>query len=57
LISDDAGNTKDPVLMPWAATQIQATNDDILHGVRDIPCCCKKAFPNSSCDARPHDFG
>jgi hypothetical protein len=30
-------NTKDPVLKPWAATQIQATNDEILHGVRDIP--------------------
>jgi hypothetical protein len=30
-------NTKDPVLKPWAAAQIQATNDEILHGVRDIP--------------------
>jgi hypothetical protein len=25
------------VLKPWAATQIQATNDEILQGVRDIP--------------------
>ncbi len=30
-------NTKDPVLKPWAAAQIQATNDEILHGIRDIP--------------------
>ena len=30
-------NTKDPVLKPWAAAQIQATNDEILKGVRDIP--------------------
>ena len=30
-------NTKDPVLKPWAAAQIQATNDEILRGVRDIP--------------------
>jgi hypothetical protein len=30
-------NTKDPVLKPWAAEQIQATNDEILRGVRDIP--------------------
>jgi hypothetical protein len=25
--------------------RIQATKDDILHGVRDIPRWCKKAFP------------
>ena len=30
-------NTKDPVLKPWAAARIQATNDEILQGVRDIP--------------------
>jgi hypothetical protein len=30
-------NTKDPVLKPWAAAQMQATNDEILRGVRDIP--------------------
>jgi hypothetical protein len=30
-------NTKDPVLKPWAAAQIQATNDEILRGVRDVP--------------------
>jgi hypothetical protein len=30
-------NTKDPVLKPWAAAQMQATNDELLRGVRDIP--------------------
>jgi hypothetical protein len=30
-------NTKDPVLKPWAAAEIQKTNDEILKGVRDIP--------------------
>jgi hypothetical protein len=30
-------NTKDPVLKPWAAAQIETTNDEILKGVRDIP--------------------
>jgi hypothetical protein len=30
-------NIKDRALKPWAAAQIQATNDEILKGVRDIP--------------------
>jgi hypothetical protein len=30
-------NTKDPVLKPWAAAQIEKTNDEILQHVRDIP--------------------
>ena len=30
-------NTKDPILKPWAATQMQASNNEVLHGVRDIP--------------------
>jgi hypothetical protein len=30
-------NIKDPVLKPWAAAQIQKTNEEILKGVRDIP--------------------
>ena len=29
-------DTKDPVLKPWAAKQIQETNDDLLSGKRDI---------------------
>jgi hypothetical protein len=31
------GDTKDPVLKPWAAAQMQASNDEVLQGVRDIP--------------------
>jgi hypothetical protein len=31
------GNTKDPVLKPWAAAQMQASNDEVLRGERDIP--------------------
>jgi hypothetical protein len=31
------GDTKDPVLKPWAAAQMQATNDEVLKGIRDIP--------------------
>ena len=30
-------NTKDPVLKPWAAAQIELSNDEVLQGVRDIP--------------------
>jgi len=30
-------DTTDPVLKPWAAAQMQATNDEILQGVRDVP--------------------
>jgi hypothetical protein len=31
------GDTKDPVLKPWAAALMQASNDEVLQGVRDIP--------------------
>jgi hypothetical protein len=30
-------NAKDPILKPWAAAQIETTNEEILQGVRDIP--------------------
>ncbi len=30
-------NTKDPILKPWAAEQIQATNDAVLSGKRPLP--------------------
>jgi len=30
-------NSKDPILKPWAAAQIQATNDEILKGKRQVP--------------------
>ena len=31
------GNTKDPVLKPWAAKQMQVTNDEVLSGKRGLP--------------------
>jgi hypothetical protein len=30
-------DTKDPVLKPWAAMQMQATNDEVLSGERKLP--------------------
>lgn len=30
-------NSKDPILKPWAAAQVQATNDEILQGKRQVP--------------------
>jgi len=30
-------NSKDPVLKPWAAKQMQATNDELLNGKRKLP--------------------
>ena len=30
-------NTKDPILKPWAAAQMQATNDEVLSGKRPLP--------------------
>src|SRR6516164_8189077 len=30
-------NTKDPILKPWAAAQMQATNDEVLSGKMAIP--------------------
>jgi hypothetical protein len=31
------GNTKDPVLKPWAARQMQESNDEVLSGKRGLP--------------------
>jgi hypothetical protein len=30
-------DTKDPILKPWAAKQIQETNDELLNGTRKLP--------------------
>ena len=30
-------NTKDPILKPWAAKQMQETNDELLNGKRKLP--------------------
>jgi hypothetical protein len=31
------GNYKDPVLKPWAAAQMRASNEEVLSGKRDVP--------------------
>ena len=36
-VTHDIGNTKDPVLKPWAAKQMQESNDEVLSGKRGLP--------------------
>jgi hypothetical protein len=36
-VTHDIGNTKDPVLKPWAAKQMQDSNDEVLSGKRGLP--------------------
>jgi hypothetical protein len=36
-VTPDIGNTKDPVLKPWAAKQMQESNDEVLSGKRGYP--------------------
>jgi hypothetical protein len=36
-VTPDIGNTKDPVLKPWAAKQMQESNDEVLSGKRGLP--------------------
>jgi hypothetical protein len=36
-ITPDIGNVKDPVLKPWAAKQMQESNDEVLSGKRGLP--------------------
>src|SRR5437016_2592741 len=36
-VTHDLGNTKDPVLKPWAAKQMQESNDEVLSGKRGLP--------------------
>jgi hypothetical protein len=36
-ITPHIGNAKDPVLKPWAAKQMQASNDEVLSGKRGLP--------------------
>ena len=31
------GNWKDPVLKPWAAAKMKATNDEVIAGIRQVP--------------------
>jgi len=37
------GNTKDPVLKPWAAKQMQESNDEVLSGKRGLPFSAQQA--------------
>jgi hypothetical protein len=36
-VTPDIGDTKDPVLKPWAAAQMQESNDEVLSGKRGLP--------------------
>jgi len=36
-VTPHIGNTKDPVLKPWAAKQMQDSNDEVLSGWRGLP--------------------
>jgi hypothetical protein len=36
-VTPDIGNTKDPVLKPWAAKQMQESNEEVLSGRRGYP--------------------
>jgi hypothetical protein len=36
-VTPDLGYTKDPVLKPWAAKQMQESNDEVLSGKRGLP--------------------
>jgi hypothetical protein len=36
-VTPHIGNTKDPVLKPWAAKQMQESNDEVLSGKRGLP--------------------
>ena len=43
-VTPHIGNTKDPVLKPWAAKQMQESNEEVLSGKRGLP-----FSPQSSC--------
>ena len=36
-VTPDIGNVKDPVLKPWAAKQMQESNEEVLTGRRGLP--------------------
>jgi hypothetical protein len=36
-VTPDIGNTKDPVLKPWAAKQMRESNEEVLSGQRGLP--------------------
>jgi hypothetical protein len=42
------GDANDPVLKPWAAAFMKATNDEVFRGVRDIPFAAQaRCYPGS----------
>jgi hypothetical protein len=42
-VTADIGNTRDPVLKPWAARQMQESNDEVLTGKRGLPFMAQSA--------------
>ena len=42
-ITPHIGNTKDPVLKPWAAKQMQESNEEVLSGKRGLPFSAQQA--------------
>jgi hypothetical protein len=42
-VTPHIGNTKDPVLKPWAAKQMQDSNDEVLAGKRGLPFSAQSA--------------
>jgi hypothetical protein len=36
-VTPDIGNVRDPVLKPWAAAQMKASNEEVLSGKRGLP--------------------
>src|ERR1700719_3417906 len=36
-VTPTIGNVKDPILKPWAAAQMQVSNDEVLSGQRGLP--------------------
>jgi hypothetical protein len=42
-VTPHIGNTKDPVLKPWAARQMQDSNDEVLSGKRGLPFSAQSA--------------
>jgi hypothetical protein len=42
-VTPDIGNTKDPVLKPWAAKQMQESNDEVQNGKRGFPFAAQSA--------------
>ena len=42
-VTPHIGNTKDPVLKPWAARQMEDSNDEVLSGKRGLPFSAQSA--------------